>query len=133
MLLHRAVVDDFWAMPGGRCELGEPTEVALCREMQEEMGLAVRVERLLWVIEHFLTWRGTAHHELGFYYLLDPGPELVCDPDTLFYGQEGTLQLIFRWFPVDALEQVTLYPVFLRRALRHLPAQTEHIVLIDEP
>lgn len=133
ILLHRAEGDDFWAMPGGRCEMGEPTAWALRREMQEEMGHAVRVERLLWVIEQFFTWEGADHHEMGFYYLVDPGPAFPRDPNTTFYGHEQERRLIFRWFPAEALEEMTLYPRFLRRALCHLPAAVEHVILeVDE-
>ena len=38
VLLHRAVTDDFWALPGGRAELLEPAEATLRREMREELG-----------------------------------------------------------------------------------------------
>lgn len=35
-----------WSVPGGRCLPGEPTDAACVREVEEETGLAVRVERL---------------------------------------------------------------------------------------
>jgi len=35
-----------WSVPGGRCLPGESTEVACVRELAEETGLAVRVDRL---------------------------------------------------------------------------------------
>ena len=44
VLLHRAEEDNFWALPGGRVELLEPSKDALKREMQEELGVEVRVE-----------------------------------------------------------------------------------------
>ena len=45
-LLHRAEHDDFWSLPGGRAELLEPAEATLRREMREELGVEVAVERL---------------------------------------------------------------------------------------
>jgi hypothetical protein len=36
--------------------------------------------------------------------------------------------LVLRWFPIDALPEVPLVPDFLRRAIRHLPDSTQHIV-----
>jgi ADP-ribose pyrophosphatase YjhB (NUDIX family) len=49
-LLHRTVRDPFWTLPGGRCELGETGAEALAREMREELGVAVQVGRLLFVL-----------------------------------------------------------------------------------
>lgn len=34
-----------WSLPGGRCESGEPPEKACAREVLEECGLVVHVER----------------------------------------------------------------------------------------
>jgi len=132
VLLHRAESDDFWALPGGRCELLEPAGEALRREMKEELGVDVRVERLLWVIENFFEWHDTAHHELGLYFLMDLGPDFRhYDVRELFVGDEEGLRLIFRWFPVDRLRAVPLHPTFLREALATIPTATEHIVHID--
>jgi ADP-ribose pyrophosphatase YjhB (NUDIX family) len=52
-LLHRAETDDFWALPGGRCQIGESSNLAIERELQEEMGVAVQATRLLWFVENF--------------------------------------------------------------------------------
>ncbi|MBI3305245.1 NUDIX domain-containing protein [Candidatus Parcubacteria bacterium] len=49
VLLHRRDDHSSWAFPGGKLELGESLEVCLAREMLEETGLEVAVERLLGV------------------------------------------------------------------------------------
>jgi ADP-ribose pyrophosphatase YjhB (NUDIX family) len=130
VLLHRAERDDFWSLPGGRGELLEPSAESLRREMREEMGIEVEVERLVWVVENFFQDKGIAHHELGLYYLMRlPRP---YDLEASFYGQEENLRLVFRWFPLEGLEEVRLYPTFLRRGLQALPETTQHIVHTDE-
>src|SRR5579859_2392880 len=65
---------DFWFLPGGRCEANECSSATLAREMREECGEAVTVERLLWVAENFFTLNGRPFHELGFYYLTTLAP-----------------------------------------------------------
>jgi ADP-ribose pyrophosphatase YjhB (NUDIX family) len=40
---------DFWSMPGGNVEIGESVEQGVVREVYEETGLEVRVERLIGV------------------------------------------------------------------------------------
>jgi len=48
LLCHRTD-RDMWNLPGGRVELGEAPWDAVVREVLEEVGLQVRVERLLGV------------------------------------------------------------------------------------
>jgi ADP-ribose pyrophosphatase YjhB (NUDIX family) len=43
VLLRRAEMDDFWALPGGHCEVLEPSHDTLTREMREELGVSVTV------------------------------------------------------------------------------------------
>jgi hypothetical protein len=38
------------------------------------------------------------------------------------------MPLVFCWFELRALENVELYPAFLRRGLSELPATTQHLV-----
>jgi ADP-ribose pyrophosphatase YjhB (NUDIX family) len=40
-----------WSIPGGRCEPGEPTDVACVREVAEETGLTVAVVALVGRVE----------------------------------------------------------------------------------
>lgn len=44
--------EPFWSPPGGGVQLGEPTTLALVREIAEETGLKAEVGRLLFVNEH---------------------------------------------------------------------------------
>lgn len=47
ILLQQRTDNGFWGMPGGQVELGEPVEQSARREVYEETGLDVRVERLI--------------------------------------------------------------------------------------
>jgi 8-oxo-dGTP diphosphatase len=38
---------DRWTIPGGICEFGEPPQVGCAREVREELGLPLRIGRLL--------------------------------------------------------------------------------------
>ena len=135
-LLHRAVRDEFWSLPGGRVEFGEESASALGRELREELGVDAEVGRLLWVVENFFALDGTPYHELGLYYAFTLPPDSALRDKTREHagreeGLDAPLRLIFRWFPLAALADLPLYPVFLRAALQRLPQHTERIVNRD--
>lgn len=138
VLLHREVTYDIWALPGGRLHLLEPSPDALRREMDEEMQLAVTVGRLIWVVENFFQnddfAAGVRFHEIGLYYEMSlPSAAGEDDVHADFMGHEGDVPIIFRWFPVDRLSDVALYPAFLRSALVDLPDRPVHVIHRDTP
>ncbi len=133
VLIHRSLEDDFWALPGGRVEMGEAANTALAREMEEELGVHVEVRRLLWIVENFFTYESHACHELGLYFLMALPPDAplrrAAGPVP---GDECGLPLIFRWLPFDQLPATKLYPVFLKRRLLAIPDHPQHVVVRSE-
>lgn len=114
VLMHRAVHDDFWALPGGRCEIMEPSSEAIVREMREETGESIRVERLLWVVENFFTYDHKRRHVLGLYYLVSlPPASRLLDLASPHAGVEGDLPLLFQWLPIIEAPRLPIYPIFL--------------------
>ncbi|HWI50236.1 MAG TPA: NUDIX domain-containing protein, partial [Rummeliibacillus sp.] len=52
ILTHKSVNDSFWSLPGGRVKILEQAQYGLQREFQEELGVDVQIERLLWSVEN---------------------------------------------------------------------------------
>ena len=129
LLVHRGDDEPFWAVPGGRAELGEDAADTVRREMREELGEDVRVERLVWLAENFFHYNGHDHHELGLYWLAHLP---ACSP-WLDKTRDRTVidgaALTFRWVPLASLADLPLMPAFLAAGVRALPAGITHVVV----
>jgi ADP-ribose pyrophosphatase YjhB (NUDIX family) len=92
LLCHRTD-KDLWNLPGGRVELGESPWDTVIREVHEEVGLQVRVERLLGV--YAVPERG----DLVFNFLcVQTGGALTCSAEADGIG----------WFKQDSLPANTV-------------------------
>jgi ADP-ribose pyrophosphatase YjhB (NUDIX family) len=133
VLLHRADYENFWSLPGGRAEILETSSVTIAREIQEELGVAITVRRLLWVVENFFTFESRRFHELGLYYLVDLPPESpYLNKTDIHAGLEmDMVPLTFKWFPLEDLPSVKIVPTFLQSSLQRPPTCVEHVVHTD--
>ena len=133
VLLHRSIDIDFWSLPGGRVELGEPWAAALARELEEEIGAVVRVGALRWVMENRFVYNAVEYDEVAVVFdavALD-GP--AARPDAVpFAGAEPHVPLEYRWFRAAELSGLAVRPLLLARILAApLPAQPVHLVIDD--
>ncbi|MBT2332487.1 NUDIX hydrolase [Variovorax paradoxus] len=128
-LLHRAPGDEYWALPGGRVEVGEEASATIVREMKEELGEEVECGRLLHVAENFFDLAGRRNHEIGFYFLVSLAEDSGhLDKAQIYRGIESHLDLEFRWFPLAELAAINLRPTFLAASLAADPLVFSHAV-----
>ena len=113
LLLNRFGGDSFWALPGGAVEQGEFSTDALIREMREELGAAVEVGRLIWIVENLFEYRGTSYTEYGLYYEADWRSGEIGDDE--FAGEEP--DQVFRWVRIVDIPALDFRPVVLRLPL----------------
>ena len=123
--------ENFFFLPGGRAELGETASATLLREMQEELGVLMKIERLLYVVENFFADPNDTWHELGLYFLMTTPADSYLNQglETITQLDEAGNHLHFDWLPIAQLETFPLYPPFFQTALQAIP---EHIVHIEE-
>ena len=134
VLVHRAVHEPFWTFPGGGAEIGETSEQTLAREMVEEMGVQVRVRRLLWMVENFFRYEGRDWHELGLYYLMEVPPSFPFASGSIIHRVvDGDSELEFKWVPatVQSLKSLDIPPYFIADEIENLPEAPRHLVWDD--
>lgn len=132
ILLHKPVEESYWALPGGRVTLMETSSDAAVREMQEELHVDVNIDRLLWITENFFTYNQESSHEIGFYYKasLKDTKQIPLGKDP-FHGHEGERILLYQWYPVNKLDDITIKPLFLKNGLQQLPKSIQHVIIQD--
>ncbi len=134
LLIHRAVGDPFWVLPGGRVEFHEAGSETLAREIEEEIGCDASIGPLRFVIENFFELGGRRVHEVGFYYdamLSRPLP--FHETEIIHRVKDGNVDLEFRWArPTRAvLEQLDLKPAPLHGLVEAMPVDVQHVVRRD--
>lgn len=125
--------NDFYCLPGGHVELGEDTNTAVMREMKEEIGVDVKINRLASIMQSFFkTKNGKTVHELAYYYIVEPVN--IKDVNTNDYevleNDKGIMKtLSFKWFTIEELKQVKFMPKALIEKLTS--TEIESVILND--
>jgi ADP-ribose pyrophosphatase YjhB (NUDIX family) len=144
VLLQKSVLEGFWFLPGGRCEFLEVSKDALIREMREETGLKVKIVRPLYFVENFFFLNEKNYHEICIFYLMEfPSDSKIIFEKNTFRGKERVLctengpfynkylSPVFKWFDLDDIEKLSIYPLFLRKSLKDIKTFPEHIINFD--
>jgi ADP-ribose pyrophosphatase YjhB (NUDIX family) len=114
----------YWFLPGGRVRFGEPAQLALSRELAEELGHQFPAGRLALVVENIYRG-GSLEHEVGLYYRLAwPAGLAASDLDG---GTEPGHR--FRWAALSELNSVHFEPAGLVPALQELGDDVRHVLL----
>jgi 8-oxo-dGTP pyrophosphatase MutT (NUDIX family) len=105
VLLCRSVGADYAYLPGGHIEFGESAAIALARELDEEMGVKMKVEGFLGAIESSFVQKGELHHEIT----------LVFEMTSAQVARRAKLpskeaHIEFFWHPVRDLRSVNALP-----------------------
>ena len=111
----------FLCLPGGYVELGETTEEACLRELNEEVRKKFKIEKYCGVIENFFRNKFNKDiHEISFYYVLTTNDELAATDFIIMENDKGNIvKLSFKWIDLKEIENYDIRPIFLKTILKN--------------
>ena len=99
-------------LPGGHVEWNERAEVALQREIDEELGVKTGVKEFLGAVEHTFIQKKERHCEINLVFAMVVSS---LSPDTTPESCEDWIR--FKWIPLSELGRMHLEPRPLRKLI----------------
>ena len=111
MLFAKNINSPYYYLVGGGIEENETSEEAVVREIYEETGLKLEVDKLVIIQERFHEVNRQKLHEIRFFYSVKDGVEInISDGTYTDQGEDETLH----WLPLDKLKEYNIVPSFLK-------------------
>ena len=106
--------DKGWCLPGGYVMMGETSEKAMLRELNEEIDKEFVIDKFLGVVENFFTnFRDDKTHAIEFYYKVrfkDINDINSIDYNRVEDDHGFIINHHFKWFTLEELKTINLLP-----------------------
>ena len=120
--------NDYLYSVGGRIKFGETAEEAVVREVFEETGVKMEIDRLGFVHENYFYGDAPQNldkliYEISFYFYMKVSDDFtpLCESFT-----ENNTKEYIKWVSLD--EEITMYPEFFRTELKNPTDTVMHLV-----
>lgn len=117
VLVHKSINEDHACLPGGRVTIGESSEETVKRELEEELGKKVEIQKYLTSVENFFQMNQKKYHEIMFVYKVEFEDEEDKKIEQTMKNVEGKDYLYYEWIDIDKIENYRLMPQCFRKML----------------
>ena len=117
---------------GGRVQFNETCEEAIKREVKEELGIEMEIDRAVFFHEQFFDEKDSNEHfhEISMYYLMKVPKNIkniMCHSIT-----ENGIEEELVWLPIKNLDNYIVFPRFFATELLNLPTSLKNIVDVQK-
>ena len=119
---------DYLYSVGGRIKFAETAEEAVLREVFEETGVKMEIDRLGFVHENYFygdspSNLGKLIYEISFFFYMNVSCDFV--PISASFTEDNSKEYL-KWVSLD--EDIKMYPNFFRAELQHPMVTVKHFI-----
>lgn len=116
---------------GGRIKIGESAEEAVIREVYEETGITLKVDRMAFIHENFFNKhicgpKADFVYEIAFYFYMTIPEDF--EPKSEYFIEQNAKEYLV-WVPIGS--DVKMFPSFLSGELANPSSTIKHFVTDD--
>ena len=120
--------NDYLYSVGGRIKFGETAEEAIVREVFEETGVKMEIDRLGFVHENYFygdapSNLGKLIYEISFFFYMNVPSDFA--PTSESFTEDNSKEYL-KWVSLD--EDIKMYPEFFRRELKTPTDTVKHFI-----
>lgn len=117
--------DDYLYSVGGRIKFGETAQEAIVREVLEETGVEMEINRLGFVHENYFYGNNLNKliYEISFYFYMNVPSDF--SPSCESFTEDNRKEFL-RWIALD--EDIKIYPEFFRTELKKITDAVKYFI-----
>jgi 8-oxo-dGTP pyrophosphatase MutT (NUDIX family) len=119
--------NDYWFLPGGRCDTDTFSREAVISALKEKTGADIETIRPAFLVENIFNFQEARVHEVGIYYLSKFTDHSLNEKDEI-KGIESGKEISLKWFAPDEIDGLDLRPAVIKQKLKNIP---EHMEIIE--